>query len=56
MYRGKGGGGGEETILTMTITIDNYWLDLIIVKESYCGRVLNGRVHTDRQTDLHCCC
>jgi hypothetical protein len=49
MYRGEEGGSG--TIRTMTITIDNYWVDLIIVKEKYCGRVLNSRVHT-----AHCWC
>lgn len=30
------------TILTMAITIDNYWFDLIIIKESYCDRRVGG--------------
>ena len=55
-YRGEeeGGGGGSGTILTMTITIDNYWLDLIIIKESYCGRVLNSKQSAHSNGDSVC--
>ena len=35
------------TILTMTITIDNYWLDLIIIKELYCARELSNTGNGD---------
>jgi hypothetical protein len=46
------------TILTMAITIDNYWLDLIIIKESYSGWVDGGLVvvNTAPVTELNSWC